>query len=310
MLGAAVGGAGIGAVCSIYASLNDDTMPSSTFNRLVHPGILVAAFSYQLLWGADGTVHNHFEDDSGIPLARMVVGGLLVGLGAKLGDGCTSGNGIQGLASFSPASLVFVVLFMAAGAATAALSGSSAHVDASAITEPFSVPLAASAFGSVAAQYIAGNVLGLRNASNLLAGVGFGFSLILSSMVKPSKVLGFLDVANDDRGWDPSLGLVMGGALAVAIPAFWVSNQRRRSAKAGGRLKSEIEIFAERPVDAKVVAGGVLFGAGWGCCGLCPGPGVVACGVGSANAALWVGTMFAGRMALDMLRAPPSAKSE
>lgn len=293
MFAAAVGGAGIGSVCAIYADLNDDTMPSSTFNRWVHPGIIVAALGYRAFAGET----THFESADATPLVRLIASGLLVGSGAKLGDGCTSGNGIQGLASFSPASLAFVVIFMVAGAATSSSAGSSAFLDPIAGTvaadTPFDSSLAIAAFGTIAAQLIAGKALRAPYLSNLLAGVGFGLSLIVSGMVKPSKVLGFLDFSNDARGWDPSLALVMGGALLVATPIFqynaYVAKQTPK------KRPSAIDIFAARPIDAKLLIGGAFFGAGWGGGGLCPGPAIVAAGVGTVPAMWWVAAMFTGR---------------
>lgn len=89
------------------------------------------------------------------------------------------------------------------------------------------------------------------------------------------------------RGWDPSLAFVMGGALAIAAIAWPLLGLPKAKA---------IKPWVNRPVDAATLVGGVCFGAGWGLGGLCPGPGIVATGTGSLPAAIWLGSMVAGRV--------------
>lgn len=98
----------------------------------------------------------------------------------------------------------------------------------------------------------------------LLAGALFGAGLAISGMTNPDKVLNFLDVAGQ---WDPSLALVMGGALCVAVPGFaWA---RRRKQDLCG-----VDLPANPPVqaDKRLLLGSALFGIGWGIAGYCPGP--------------------------------------
>jgi uncharacterized membrane protein YedE/YeeE len=117
-------------------------------------------------------------------------------------------------------------------------------------------------------------------------GLLFGLGLIVSGMENPAKVLGFLDLAG---AWDPSLALVMAGAIAVGALGFAVAGRRARS-----WLGLPMRLPAERPVDRRLVAGGLLFGAGWGLAGFCPGPAVVALGAGYWQAGVFVASMLVG----------------
>ena len=127
----------------------------------------------------------------------------------------------------------------------------------------------------------------------LLSGLIFGLGLILGGMTDPGKVKGFLDVAG---AWDPSLALVMGGAIAVGVFAF-AAAKRRATAWSGER----IEIPSNTVIDARLVGGGVLFGAGWGLAGFCPGPALVAMSAGVGSAAVFVVAMLAGMVLHDLV---------
>jgi uncharacterized membrane protein YedE/YeeE len=121
---------------------------------------------------------------------------------------------------------------------------------------------------------------------SLLVGVLFGTGLILSGMADPAKVLGFLDLAG---AWDPSLAFVMGGAIAVGLPAFALARRRSRT-----WLGTEMRLPTARDIDRRLVTGSLLFGIGWGVAGFCPGPALVALGMGEAKALLFVAAMLAG----------------
>src|SRR5450631_2286631 len=101
-----------------------------------------------------------------------------------------------------------------------------------------------------------------------VAGLVFGLGLIVAGMTNPAKILGFLDVAGK---WDPSLALVMAGAVAVGGVAL--ANRRTMSA-----LGSPLQLPAGRTIDVRLVGGSLLFGIGWGLAGFCPGPAIVALG--------------------------------
>ena len=120
----------------------------------------------------------------------------------------------------------------------------------------------------------------------LIAGLVFGLGLIVSGMSDPAKVQGFLDLA---RAWDPSLAFVMGGAIAVGLPAFALAQRRRESL-----LGLQMQLPASKLIDRRLVGGSLLFGIGWGLVGLCPGPALVLLGTGDAKAVLFALAMLAG----------------
>lgn len=119
-----------------------------------------------------------------------------------------------------------------------------------------------------------------------LSGVVFGVGLIVSGMSNPAKVLGFLDLAGP---WDPSLALVMAGAIAVAVGAFAFARRRATS-----WLGLPMTIPTATHIDRRLVAGSVLFGVGWGLAGICPGPGLVLVGTGASKGLLFAAAMLAG----------------
>ncbi len=122
--------------------------------------------------------------------------------------------------------------------------------------------------------------------TSLLAGLVFGVGLIISGMAIPAKVLGFLDLAG---AWDPSLALVMTGAIGVGVVAFFAARQRPVSL-----LGAEMKLPAARRIDRRLVFGSLLFGIGWGVAGFCPGPALVALGMGELKALVFVAAMLAG----------------
>ena len=125
---------------------------------------------------------------------------------------------------------------------------------------------------------------------NLLAAFGaglvFGIGLILSGMTDPGKVIGFLDLAGS---WDPSLGLVMAGAIAVGFFAFRVAGLRSASFLGGA-----MHLPTRRDIDVRLVGGSSIFGVGWGLAGFCPGPALVSFASGEAKAAAFVAAMLVG----------------
>src|SRR3954466_34772 len=100
--------------------------------------------------------------------------------------------------------------------------------------------------------------------ASLLCGLLFGAGLLISGMVQPAKVLGFLDIFG---AWDPSLAVVMIAALAVSTPGFALVRNHAQP-----MLAPECLWPAKTDVDHRLVMGSALFGVGWGLVGLCPGP--------------------------------------
>lgn len=126
-----------------------------------------------------------------------------------------------------------------------------------------------------------------------ISGLVFGVGLIVSGLVNPAKVLGFLDITGR---WDPSLALVMAGAVAVGAVAFLIADQRTESL-----LHAQMRLPATQQVDARLVIGSLLFGVGWGLAGFCPGPALVALGTGLPKAVIFVVSMLAGMAIFELL---------
>lgn len=129
----------------------------------------------------------------------------------------------------------------------------------------------------------------------VLSGLVFGLGLLASGMTDPAKVKGFLDLFG---AWDPSLALVMGGAIAIGFFAFRIA--RGRSTSWSGE---PMDIPESSVVDRRLLLGGVLFGAGWGVAGYCPGPAIVAASAGSLAAVGFVAAMLLGMALHDRLLA-------
>ena len=126
----------------------------------------------------------------------------------------------------------------------------------------------------------------------LLAGAVFGIGLILSGMANPAKVLGFLDLSGN---WDPSLAFVMGGAILVGVIAFAIARRRTTTL-----LGLQMRLPSATQVDRRLVGGGLLFGIGWGIAGFCPGPALVALGMGEQKALVFVAAMLAGMALFEL----------
>jgi uncharacterized membrane protein YedE/YeeE len=131
----------------------------------------------------------------------------------------------------------------------------------------------------------------LSHIFGLLSGLVFGLGLILAGMTDPLKVKGFLDLAG---AWDPSLALVMGGAIALGVFVFARAARRERS-----WTGTPMEIPANRTIDTRLVLGGLLFGTGWGIGGFCPGPALVALGSGLGAAGIFVVALLVGMVLHD-----------
>ncbi len=120
----------------------------------------------------------------------------------------------------------------------------------------------------------------------LLSGVVFGMGLSLSQMINPDKVLGFLDISGS---WDPSLALVMVGALTIATPGFqWIRRQPKPL------LDNEFHLTAKTQLDKPLLIGAALFGIGWGMTGYCPGPAFAGLALGNQEVLYMVLSIYAG----------------
>ena len=128
---------------------------------------------------------------------------------------------------------------------------------------------------------------------SFISGLIFGVGLIVSGMANPAKVIGFLDLTGS---WDPSLAFVMGGAVGVGAVAFFVARRRTMSF-----LGAEMRLAERAKIDRRLVLGSLVFGVGWGVAGFCPGPAVVALGMGQAKALVFMLAMLAGMGVFELI---------
>ncbi len=104
----------------------------------------------------------------------------------------------------------------------------------------------------------------MNNFMSLISGLLFGIGLSISGMMSPKKVIGFLDITGQ---WDPSLALVMGGALFISIIAF-----KFILTKSSPICENQFHVPSNTKLDKAIIIGPIIFGIGWGLIGLCPGP--------------------------------------
>ena len=133
----------------------------------------------------------------------------------------------------------------------------------------------------------------LKNIIGLLAGLLFGFGLLISGMTDPVKVQGFLDVFG---AWDISLALVMGGGLMAALVGVQLAKRQQSS-----WIGTLIEMPTKTTINKKLLIGAMLFGIGWGLVGICPGPGIVLLGTGQWQAYVFIPAMIIGMLVYQWL---------
>ena len=121
---------------------------------------------------------------------------------------------------------------------------------------------------------------------SLFCGIIFGIGLVISQMINPAKVLGFLNLFGE---WDPSLAFVMIGALIISSPLFHLLKNKEKPI-----FSSSFSISNKKEIDKKLIFGSILFGAGWGLVGLCPGPAITSIALLNVSSAIFVISMFIG----------------
>ncbi|MBS7808091.1 DUF6691 family protein [Variovorax sp. PCZ-1] len=140
-----------------------------------------------------------------------------------------------------------------------------------------------------------------------LSGILFSLGLVLSGMTQPAKVLGFLNITGLAQGvswtaeagrWDPSLAFVMGGALMVTLIAFAITPQRAKP-----WAEERFDLPTRNDIDAPLLGGAVLFGAGWGMAGYCPGPALASVFV-SWDAVIFAAAMLVGMFVVRRVASP------
>jgi uncharacterized membrane protein YedE/YeeE len=132
----------------------------------------------------------------------------------------------------------------------------------------------------------------MQRLSEFIVGLVFGVGLLLSGMTDPAKVLGFLDLFGL---WDPSLAFVMGGAILVGFFAFTIAKKRTRNF-----FGDAISLPKSNVIDKRLVIGSLLFGAGWGLAGFCPGPALVSMAAGQEKALIFVAAMVIGMVGFEL----------
>jgi uncharacterized membrane protein YedE/YeeE len=134
----------------------------------------------------------------------------------------------------------------------------------------------------------------MQRISEFVVGLLFGLGLMLSGMTDPSKVIGFLDLFGQ---WDPSLAFVMGGAIAVGFFAFALAKKRTTNFLGGA-----LHLPKSTQIDKRLVLGNVMFGAGWGLAGFCPGPALVSMAAGQDKALVFVLAMVFGMIVYELIQ--------
>lgn len=142
----------------------------------------------------------------------------------------------------------------------------------------------------------------IRGAVAFGAGLVFAIGLGVSGMTRPSKVLGFLDVAGS---WDPSLAMVMASALAIHILAY-----RWTRARKAPLFDDRFHLPTRKTIDAPLVCGAILFGVGWGVSGYCPGPALASAATLSRDAVVFTAAMLVGMGLHALVDRPPRGRPE
>jgi hypothetical protein len=129
---------------------------------------------------------------------------------------------------------------------------------------------------------------------SLVSGIIFSVGLVISEMINPEKVLGFLDLFGN---WDPSLAFVMIGALIVSSPLFHIIKNKEKPLFA-----EKFNYSNNKEVNNRLIVGSALFGAGWGLGGLCPGPAISSIALININSITFVFAMFFGFYLVKFLK--------
>ena len=127
-----------------------------------------------------------------------------------------------------------------------------------------------------------------------LSGGLFGAGLLVSGMTDTEKVQGWLDVFG---AWDPTLAFVLGGAILPMMLAWHLTTRRARSF-----VGSPFPAKPDPKLGHNLVIGSVLFGAGWGLVGLCPGPAIASLSWGGTGGVVFILSMIAGMLLANPVR--------
>lgn len=314
-----------GLMTSVGLNLKESFHSSKSHWKLVWLSTFMLTVNFYVNHVEDATRDHRLETSGEVPIASTVahvLGGALVGLGTKMGNGCTSGHGVCGLARMSRRSMVAVPIFMAFSMITAAtINVNTPWSNYTAFLRTDTLPAYSKMLGTVATSAVVS--LGLLRQTteeplpqhqrkvwgSAVSAVFAALGLVISGMTRKSKVNDFLDIstlirAKEGGGYglgDPTLIAVMGSAVTFSwlgyqfVPgwAYMKKFSRRRSL-----VGDDFAIPTSTTVDAELVTGAALFGIGWGLTGLCPGPALYHAAAGMSDVILaWFPGFFAGAWA-------------
>ncbi|KAL7446379.1 hypothetical protein ACHAXM_010165 [Skeletonema potamos] len=280
--------------------------------------------------------------DSTVPIVSplgFVIGGFLVGFGTRLGNGCTTGHGICGLARLSTRSLVAVLAFMATGVISASACSETCPFhpylrDSFASVGKYLPTNTTITIGTVLASLAAGSAISgfLRKSPSpnaakseqdeytnnrrkiipsIVSAVFFAMGLVVSKMTVSSKIYGFLNMKGVHAGtWDPTLACVMGGGLVVSFLSYQLvkgfnvfKNNNALECPITQKNGGHFSIPTNKVIDRNLIVGEALFGLGWGVAGLCPGPAMFLAVVGYPNVVLrWWPSFYVGTFLAEMMK--------
>lgn len=294
-------------------------------------------------------VHASHHDNIGAsPSASLsvAIAGVLVGIGTRMGSGCTSGHGICGLPRFSLRSLVAVGTFMTTGAISSfakrmldesnvlpVLNADILHLPHDQGHLGFYIPTIISFCGVYAALALkqgrteaisssrAHHVKLIEQGAAFLSALLFGVGLSISGMCNSDRVRGFLDFTGP-KGWDPSLMGVMGGGVIFNVISFYLLRhfniqaatcEMPKDHERATTMKNAIKMGSHQDntvINSKLVMGSAIFGLGWGLGGICPGPAYVNLGASSAVASAFVPALLVGIGIHEFVKAAPSTQKK
>ena len=287
--------------------------------------VLLASFvmTSSILFGTQYARDNRTETDQNVPIVSPIaytMAGLLVGFGTRLGNGCTSGHGVCGMARLSPRSFTAVATFMTTAILTVFLTSPTANwADRTSFLRTDTVLPLDSQLGMQFTFFVVAVALAAplfaktkadpsRLGPAALAGSMFASGLAISQMVVGSKLFGFLNVAAIANGtWDPTLVTVLGAAVGISFLSYQFV-EGCGVCKNAMALKCpwnapQFSVPTNRVIDRQLVLGSAIFGIGWALALLCPGPALFLAATGNQNILYrWLPAFLLGSMAAERFR--------
>ena len=273
-----------------------------------------------IIFGTQSSKDSRTENDDGVPIISPLaysLGGLLVGFGTRIGNGCTSGHGVCGLARLSPRSFTAVVTFMMAAIITIFLTAPTAPwAKFTEFLRTDYVSPVDNQLGMIITSLVVGAALtapfmfkSAVNQSKLgpaaVSGLLFASGLAVSQMVLGSKLFGFLHVGGIANGsWDPTLMTVLGAAIGVSFVSYQFT-ENFSVINHGNKLSCPLQadqfsVPTNKTIDTNLVAGSAIFGVGWALALLCPGPALFLAASGHQGVIFqWLPAFFVGAMTAE-----------